>query len=399
MPRALPSFAATFAVPRKALSTAVRKRAASGMLRWLTDLPSPMPQPQLRRERMLAWLITALLVLLGLALPLIGVTPDDPVVQARYASMIAALLVVLAVAGGLNRLGHYRIAAYVTVIAAMTGPALSLWLDPSVARGDLMPLAYGVLAVFLSAVLLPVRATIALTVLSVGSIAYALLVGHDTGLTPHLASLLGFLVATTVLTLIATQLTRRDLDETDRVARQLTQNALHHREQSVRDPLTGLFNRRFLDETLNREIERSARRGATLGLIVLDIDHFKTLNDTCGHAAGDTVLRTLGGYLQKHLRSEDIACRYGGDEFLLVLPETPPETVLALAEDICSGARALKPRPTGRAFPTVSLSVGVATYPKHGMTAESLVLSADQALYAAKRGGRNRVCSAGESAA
>jgi diguanylate cyclase (GGDEF)-like protein len=160
-----------------------------------------------------------------------------------------------------------------------------------------------------------------------------------------------------------------------------------------------LFNRRFLDETLNREIERSARRGATLGLIVLDIDHFKTLNDTCGHAAGDTVLRTLGGYLQKHLRSEDIACRYGGDEFLLVLPETPPETVLALAEDICSGARALKPRPTGRAFPTVSLSVGVATYPKHGMTAESLVLSADQALYAAKRGGRNRVCSAGESAA
>jgi diguanylate cyclase (GGDEF)-like protein/PAS domain S-box-containing protein len=163
------------------------------------------------------------------------------------------------------------------------------------------------------------------------------------------------------------------------------------RIQSIRDPLTGLFNRRYMEETINREIPRATRYQRPLGIILFDIDHFKDFNDTFGHAAGDTVLSTLGEFVRAHVRSEDIACRYGGEELVLILPDAPQEVTLARAEMLRSGVNGLRIVHREKQLGELSISVGVAVFPRHGVTGEVLLRAADRALYRAKEGGRNRV--------
>jgi diguanylate cyclase (GGDEF)-like protein len=163
------------------------------------------------------------------------------------------------------------------------------------------------------------------------------------------------------------------------------------RQQSIRDSLTGLFNRRYLDETLPREILRATRTGSTLGVMMVDIDHFKQLNDTHGHEAGDAVLSALGGFLQHHVRGDDIACRYGGEEFTLILPGASLDAVCDRAEQLRVGVRSLVVRCNNTQLDPIALSLGVAMWPQHGETEEVLLQAADAALYRAKQKGRNRV--------
>jgi diguanylate cyclase (GGDEF)-like protein len=163
------------------------------------------------------------------------------------------------------------------------------------------------------------------------------------------------------------------------------------RQQSIRDALTGLFNRRYLEETLEREVRRVTRAQSPLGLIMLDLDHFKRFNDSFGHEAGDAVLRELGVYLTGQVRGEDIVCRYGGEEFLLVLPEASLEVTRQRAEQLREGIKHLHVHHMGQALGPLMLSLGVAGYPDHGLTATTLVRAADAALYRAKREGRDRV--------
>ncbi len=165
----------------------------------------------------------------------------------------------------------------------------------------------------------------------------------------------------------------------------------HLRQLSIRDPLTGLFNRRYLDETLPRELQRAIRQRQSIGVIMLDIDHFKQCNDTYGHDAGDTVLRTIGDFLQSHTRGADIACRYGGEEFTLVLPGATLEATRQRAEEIHTGVKRLSVSHHERRLNTVTISVGVAVFPNHGATADMLIKAADRFLYQAKRAGRDRV--------
>lgn len=162
------------------------------------------------------------------------------------------------------------------------------------------------------------------------------------------------------------------------------------REQSIRDGLTGLFNRRYLEETLARELARASREQTSLSLLMVDLDHFKRVNDTYGHSTGDRVLQTVAELLQRQVRSADIVCRYGGEEFAVLLPDTTLDHALARAEDLREGAQSLE-MPGLTASDVMSLSVGVATYPLHGRRAADLVRSSDNALYSAKRNGRNRV--------
>jgi diguanylate cyclase (GGDEF)-like protein len=163
------------------------------------------------------------------------------------------------------------------------------------------------------------------------------------------------------------------------------------RQQSVRDPLTGLYNRRFLEEALDRELARIERKNLPLALIMMDVDHFKSFNDTFGHEAGDAVLRDLGGILQRHVRGGDIACRYGGEEFTIVLPEADLEIGRQRAETLRDAARELRLVHDGKSLGAVTLSLGVACFPENGRRREHLLQAADAALYEAKNGGRNRV--------
>ncbi|MFB3920918.1 MAG: diguanylate cyclase [Terriglobia bacterium] len=163
------------------------------------------------------------------------------------------------------------------------------------------------------------------------------------------------------------------------------------RNQSIRDALTGLFNRRYLEESLERELRRAAREEKPLGVILIDLDHFKRFNDTFGHDAGDELLRSMGELLSTRTRKEDIACRYGGEEFLLILPNASLEICFRRAELVRKAARALNLTYRGQSLGQISLSSGVAVFPHHGATAQTLLRTADAALYRAKAEGRDRV--------
>jgi diguanylate cyclase (GGDEF)-like protein len=163
------------------------------------------------------------------------------------------------------------------------------------------------------------------------------------------------------------------------------------RHQSIRDPLTGLFNRRYMEETLERETRRVARARRPLGIIMLDVDHFKLFNDTFGHDAGDALLRELGNFMRAHVRGEDVACRYGGEEFTLILPEASLEVTRERAEHLCDDIKHLHAQYHDQPLGTVTLSLGVAVFPDHGLTSEAVLHAADAALYRAKREGRDRV--------
>jgi diguanylate cyclase (GGDEF)-like protein/PAS domain S-box-containing protein len=162
------------------------------------------------------------------------------------------------------------------------------------------------------------------------------------------------------------------------------------REQAMRDALTGLFNRRYLDEMLERELARALREGHPLTVMMLDIDHFKKLNDTFGHPAGDEVLKALGDMLRHNARTEDIPCRYGGEEFLLVLPNMSLSDARERAEQWRQKFESMQVI-FGQFSMNATLSIGIATFPGHGRTRDQLVEAADQALYAAKHNGRNRI--------
>jgi diguanylate cyclase (GGDEF)-like protein/PAS domain S-box-containing protein len=163
------------------------------------------------------------------------------------------------------------------------------------------------------------------------------------------------------------------------------------RDRAIRDPLTGLFNRRYLEETLVRELHQAARRGTSLSVAMLDIDHFKMLNDENGHEAGDEVLKVIGGILKGSTRAGDIACRYGGEEFVLVLNGMDAPTALPRVEQICQAIKRKQIVCGGKSLPAVTVSAGLAEAPTHGNAPEELFRLADKALYAAKNGGRDRV--------
>ncbi len=163
------------------------------------------------------------------------------------------------------------------------------------------------------------------------------------------------------------------------------------RSQSIRDSVTGLFNRRYLEETLEREVVRAARTGQSLGVVMLDLDHFKRFNDTFGHDAGDFVLHNMGVFFAKHTRVDDIACRYGGEEFVLILPTSNAEATQMRAEQLRSGAKELNFSHRGKPLGVVSISAGVAVFPLHGSSPKRLMEAADAALYEAKKSGRDRV--------
>lgn len=163
------------------------------------------------------------------------------------------------------------------------------------------------------------------------------------------------------------------------------------RNLSIRDSLTSLYNRRYLEESIAREMSRSARSGKSMGLIMIDIDHFKKFNDTYGHDAGDALLREFGLLLMKRVRNSDIACRYGGEEFSVILPETSLEVALKRAEYLREEVKHLHVQSGGQLFRQITVSLGVAIFPIHGNTKEELSMAADAALYKAKRNGRDQI--------
>jgi diguanylate cyclase (GGDEF)-like protein/PAS domain S-box-containing protein len=162
------------------------------------------------------------------------------------------------------------------------------------------------------------------------------------------------------------------------------------REQAIRDALTNLFNRRYLEETLEREMARAAREVYPLCIVMMDIDHFKKVNDTYGHEAGDLVLKTLADLVKSQSRQGDFVCRFGGEEFVLVMPNINIEVARERVTSLHKSIESLN-IPFGHFNLNITMSMGISWYPKHGETKENLIRAADKALYSAKNRGRNRI--------
>jgi diguanylate cyclase (GGDEF)-like protein len=162
--------------------------------------------------------------------------------------------------------------------------------------------------------------------------------------------------------------------------------------QSIRDPLTGLFNRRYMEESFEREIRRATRAQQPVTVLMLDLDQFKLFNDTYGHGAGDRLLQEVGHVLQTSSRGEDIACRYGGEEFTLILPGLSLSQAKAYANVVRERISHVRVEYRRERLAPVTVSVGIAVFPAHGHTADAVLAAADTALYRSKHAGRNRVC-------
>lgn len=163
------------------------------------------------------------------------------------------------------------------------------------------------------------------------------------------------------------------------------------RYQALKDPMTGLFNRRYLLEVLQREIDRSALSSSPTSIILFDIDHFKKFNDVAGHDAGDAIIVAIGSLMKRWAQPSEILARYGGEEFMIVLPDATLQQAMERAEDIRRAIEALSVIHLNQRLGLVTISAGVSTFPNNGGNQADLIKSADEALYQAKRSGRNRV--------
>ncbi len=167
------------------------------------------------------------------------------------------------------------------------------------------------------------------------------------------------------------------------------------RDQSIRDPLTGLFNRRFMEDTLGRELQRAKRRSQPLAVVFLDLDHFKRFNDIHGHDAGDAVLRSMAGLFQQHFGGEDVVCRFGGEEFAIILLEASAKNAAMRVEQLRQTAKKFKVSHKEQILDTVTFSIGIAAYPEDASSGEELLQIADACLYESKAKGRDCVTIAG----
>lgn len=361
------------------------------VLHWLTEPQVALPEPEHRRARLLSYMLLTLVLLLGGTAVLVFVVNRDQVLRRdQYAILVTGLMILLLVAFGLNRAGHRTASSHLTIACAIFGPWCSILLDPTVLRGDFVPLTYIVLSILLTSMLLSARATIILSAIQFVAVLCVPLLDSATA-TINWPSFMAFICFSSLLGVVFNLITQQDLEQIYRQSSLLAESEARLRELSVRDSLTGLYNRRYMQEALDRELQRAEQKHLPLSVIMIDMDGLKQMNDTYGHSTGDEALRQVARLIFKSLRDDDVACRYGGDEFTLILPETPMGVACQYAEQLRESTIHVHIHYKDHLFDTFTLSLGVAVYPQNGSTASALLKAADMALYRAKHEGRDRV--------
>jgi diguanylate cyclase (GGDEF)-like protein len=294
----------------------------------------------------------------------------------------------------LNIRGRYRASVWITSACMILGPWLSILFDPSVFRGDFVPLVYVGLSVQLCAILLNKRATLVVALAHLGGVIAA--IAFNSALQAiNWPSLVTYIIFTAVVGIAYAFTNNRQLDEIEKQRNQLMLDEAKLRDLSVRDSLTGLFNRRYMEETFDREIKRAIRKEHPLSVIMADVDGFKAINDSVGHVLGDEMLTKIAAFLLISVRASDVVCRFGGDEFCLIMPDCSLEEGIARANALCRGVRDVPIARKEYGIESVTLSFGVAAMPGNGSTREELINAADSAMYASKHAGRNCVNGAG----
>jgi diguanylate cyclase (GGDEF)-like protein len=362
------------------------------MLHWLIE-PSPSvvePERRLQARLLMAMLLVLLLLgLLSLTLSLLGVysrlgEPTTVASKFRWITLTAVLL--FAVEYGLSRTRRYPVAAVLAVCSVL----IATFVIAIVNSENLQYLFYLILGGLFGSLFLSARTTA--IVFFVTLIGLLLLPTFAAGFsTSDNMNAVFFILTVGGLVVMAASLRQGYLEQIGWQTKQLIESEARLRELSVHDPLTGLFNRRYLEEMLALEMIRAARKHYPIGIVMADIDHFKRFNDTHGHAAGDMVLVQVADFLRTHIRSSDVACRYGGEEFILILPEASLEITQTRAGQMREDIRHIHVQYKEKTLEAVTLSLGVAVFPDHGSTNDAILGAADAAMYRAKRDGRDRV--------
>lgn len=349
---------------------------------WLSKPVVTLPESERRQTKLLAWILLFMLLFsIAILFAVLIFNPHADPDRDYYDGLIVSLVVFLTFIYGLNRAGRYRVSALLLVVSAALTPWASLMFDSSILQGDFVPLIYLTFSVLLSSILLPTSITILVATVQFAGVTLVLLFSSATSAF-NWFSFLAYVFLTSVFSILANSIIQRNMREIESQTHQLTLNERRLQDLSIRDYLTNLFNRRYLEETLEREIQRAARTQHPLGVIMLDIDHFKRINDTLGHAAGDRVLQEFGEFLAEQIRPSDIACRYGGDEFVLILPDTSRDVAMERAEHLRENVKQLAIKHENGI--TITISQGVAVFPQDGSTGEMILKSADAALYRVK---------------
>lgn len=336
------------------------------------------------RRVILLWLQTALIVLLAATLLLVCLVNSNQRL-ALYAALVGSLLATLIIGYISNIRGKYPPAALLTTICMVVGPWCAILLDPSIlGNGDFVPMVYITLSIQMCSIFLSAGATIVIAAVQFAALVLTIMF-HPALMKINWPSLLFFVLFTATLGIIYSVVMRKYIYQIEKQKRQLQEKGEELHELSVRDALTGLFNRRYMEETLEREIRNAARKSRHIALIMADINGFKQINDRYGHAMGDYVLRDIAKVLYIKIRSSDTACRYGGDEFVLILNECSHEEALNRVSAINEIISCMEFNYDGKSLKNVSLTYGVGAFPKDAFTSEGLLKAADIAFYKKKR--------------
>jgi diguanylate cyclase (GGDEF)-like protein len=361
----------------------------NGIRSFLASFQSRHTPAQARRAtNLLVFQLIYVALLLGTML--LCVFADRGERLAFYLLLLGALLLIDTVALLINLRGRFLVSTWFTSVCMIFGPWLSILLDPAVIAGDFVPLIYIGMSIQLCSILLTERATLILAAIQITGLIALILVSPALQAI-NWASLLAFVVFTAIIGILYGFANNRQLKQIEEQRNQLLLDEEKLRELSVRDSLTGLFNRRYMEETFEREMQRARRKELPLTVIMADIDGFKTINDNFGHVLGDSALVRVAAFLAKSVRVSDVACRYGGDEFCLILPECSPEEGIRRANTLRTEVGKLRFDPKEAGIEQITMSFGVSSFPADGQTREALLRAADSALYSAKHAGRNCV--------
>lgn len=346
-------------------------------------------QPLHRQVRILYVFLVALFVPLMAILVLIQfVTPAEMRDNYRLLVVFCTLLNIFALL--LLRYGEMKAASQTLVAMTMFAPWISLGFAPGFFNGDMVPLLYFIFPIMLSTLFLNFWETVIVALAQYLLLVYVV---FSTGLQAYFnaSGLLVFMFLLALLAVLISYVREKNIKQLAEQTMRLEKTRRNLQQQSVLDPLTGLYNRRYLEKLMDEELRFAEENAISLGFLMLDLDHFKQINESYGHDVGDRILREIGQSISKNIRQTDYLVRHGGDEMILVMPGAASDVAERRAEQFRKTIEELVIPLEGQVLDAFTVSIGVTAYPEHGRTKEELTRSADEALQQAKASGRNRV--------
>ncbi len=304
-----------------------------------------------------------------------------------YLTLVLGSLAVISVCNWLNLTGRYAAALRGTILIMFFAPWASILYESFSGSGDVIPMIFVIIPIQIAALFLATKSMLLISGVQTAAVIINIIFSQNRG-AYNWVSIVCYVFIASLLGSVTSYLIRIQYDRVLKSKEELAHNQVILRDISIRDALSGVYNRRYMDEILDLLTQTPERRFA---LLMIDIDHFKSINDTCGHGQGDFVIQSVARTLMNVTRKNDVVCRYGGDEFLVILSDCAYDDALRKANEVKQmvdsiGCACEKPE----AKP-VTASIGIALYPENGMDKEALLRAVDLALYQAKQEGRNRI--------